>query len=112
MPKPAPGGADGAGRKEINPLIISAQAQRELLQQKNFGALWGELISPDFPKSFEEVLAARKAELARLTAQTGAESGSAPTWETSTRATQQRKEGLGNLETGLGKAYRVLKSGI
>lgn len=111
--KAAPGKV--AGRKELNPLVIVDQINKELLRQRNYGLEWGALV-PDYPKTADAYLAARRAELAALT--TG-KPGSAPAaaaaasaYSTTTRAAFPERATLGGLETGLGSAYRTLKAGV
>jgi hypothetical protein len=100
-----PGGEKVAGRKEIHPGIIVDQINKELGRQRDFGRVWGSLVSPDYPKTPEETLAARRAELAAIEAKGLA----APTATTTSRAEFSNTK---SLETGLGKCYKALKAGV
>ena len=109
--KAAPGKA--AGRKELNPLVIVDQINKELLRQRNYGLEWGALV-PGYPKTSAEYLAARRAELEALTKGKpgSAPAASASAYSTTTRASFPERATLGGLETGLGSAYRTLKAGV
>jgi len=70
-----------AGRKEINPLIIVDQINKELLRQRNYGLEWGALV-PDYPKTFDERLKIRVAELEALRAKAVAAGMAGEAWKT------------------------------
>ena len=102
-------------QKELHPLVIVDQINKELLRQRNYGLEWGALV-PDYPKTEAERLAQRKAELAELSAkaaQIGAPaSATAASYTSTTNASFPPRTTLGSLETGLGGAYRKLKAGV
>ena len=94
------------GRKEIHPGIIVDQINKELKKQQDFGRMWGSLVSSSYPKTVQERLAARKAELA------AAEASGAPVPSSLTTTTRAAFSNTRSLEEGLGKAYRQLKAGV
>jgi hypothetical protein len=103
MPPPPP--AKVAGRKELNPLVLADQADKELAAQRDFAAKWGALV-PDLPATQDAVLERKRAELAALAASSGVVPGGAFS-SVSATAYAQRED----LEKGLAKAYKSLKAG-
>lgn len=107
----SPNKAAAGGRKDAsNPLataVLADQFGKELLRQREFGKMWGSLISPNYPKTFQDHIALRKAELERLTSHSGAVA--ANPFTTTTRAEYSNTK---EIEGKLGKAYRALKAGV
>jgi len=110
----SPAAAAVGTRKEIQPLVLAAQFEKELLRQRQFGATWGELVAGGVPTTLDESIAAKRAQIARLREQTGAGARNAAYTTTTARSYPPRTGAsqLGDLETGLGKAYKVLRAGI
>ena len=94
-------------RKELHPLVVIDQINKELLRQQTFGAVWGALV-PGHPTTQAAALAQRKAELAALRAKLPA----AGVTSTTSRSAFPPREDLGGLEVGLAKAFRTLKAGV
>ena len=106
------GGAKVAGRKDINPLIIVDQINKELLRQRNYGLEWGALV-PDFPRTYDERLQRRVAELEALRAKAVATGTAVIAFTTTYGAEYARKDGPTLTEARrLNKAFRTLKAGV
>ena len=106
------GGAKVAGRKDINPLIIVDQINKELMRQRNYGLEWGALV-PEYPKTYDERLQRRVAELEALRAKAVATGAAGIAFTTTYGAEYARKDGPTLTEARrLNKAFRTLKAGV
>ena len=101
----APGG--GGRMEKLNPGVIVDQINKELLRQREFGKVWGPLVSESYPKTFEEQIDKKKAELEKIKNENGT-IGTNP-FTTTTRAEYANTK---SLEGGIGKAYKVLRAGV
>ena len=81
---PEPGVAKGAAgsRKEVDLNVLAAQFDKELLRQRQFGAVWGELVEGGCPKTLDEAIALKKAQMADLKEKTGVQSAQAAVYTT------------------------------
>lgn len=134
-----PAKAGAGSRKEVNLNVLAAQFDKELLRQRQFGAVWGELVEGGCPKTLDEAIALKKAQMADLKERTGVQSAQAavyttqmqrdfpprtgasqlgdlvragPAWRAARATTHSRPPARHPQETGLGKAYKVLRAGI
>ena len=81
MPEPVAKGAAGS-RKEVDLNVLAAQFDKELLRQRQFGAVWGELVEGGCPKTLDEAIALKKAQMADLKEKTGVQSAQAAVYTT------------------------------
>ena len=101
-----------AARPEINPLVYGDLVAKELLRQRQFGMVWGDLAKGECPKTLDEALASKTAEMATLEAKLGPGAARTSTYITNTMASFPARQNQASLEAGLGKAYKVLRAGI
>lgn len=106
---PAAGGAAKDARPEINPLVYGDLVAKELLRAREFGKVWGELVTQSpCPRTLEEAIETKRAEMAALKAGPHAPAGNQMLVSTTSASYAPRAD----LEAGLGKAYKVLRAGI
>lgn len=94
---------------KLSPLVVADNTQKELLRQKQFPLLWGELVTETrVPKSADDAIEMKRAELEALKARNGGAPTGATSAYTATLAANVTKP---NPEAGLQKAYKVLRAG-
>jgi hypothetical protein len=109
-----PPAAGGAVKKipDMNPLVYADLVEKELLRQREFGKVWGELSKTSVPKTLEEAAALKHAEIAELSAKLPPGTAKSVTYTTNIMGTYPSVPNHAHLEAGLGKAYKVLRAGI
>jgi hypothetical protein len=89
--------AAGGPKREMPSLVAAAQFEKELLRQRQFGAVWGELIEGGCPKTLDEAIAQKRAQIAQLKAQSGGVDTRNAMYTTQQQRDFPHREGLGNL---------------
>lgn len=97
MPAKASDPAAGGPKREMPSLVAAAQFEKELLRQRQFGVVWGELIEGGYPKSLDEAIAQKRAQIAQLKSQSGGVDTRNAMYTTQQQRDFPRREGLGDL---------------
>lgn len=95
----------------LNPLTVEAQNKKEVQIMNNFGPTWGSICAEPVARSVEEGIAMKTAQLAALTAKSGAYA-LPPSDLSTTTGIYGEHAALPNPEAGYGKAYKRMAAGM